>query len=33
MFFGKFGEATSPVVELGFPGNVLRAVVEYIVTD
>jgi hypothetical protein len=33
MFFGKFREAKSPIVDLGFEGNVLRAVVEYIVTD
>jgi BTB/POZ domain len=33
MFFGKFREAKSPVVNLAFQGIVLRAVVEYIVTD
>jgi BTB/POZ domain len=33
MFFGEFQEAKCPTVELGFQGNVLRAVVEYIVTD
>jgi BTB/POZ domain len=33
MFFSEFQEAKSPVVELGFQGNVLQAVVEYIVTD
>jgi BTB/POZ domain len=33
MLFSKFREATSPAVQLGFQGNVLRAVVEYIVTD
>jgi hypothetical protein len=33
MFFEEFREAKSPAVELGFQGNVLRAVVEYIVTD
>jgi BTB/POZ domain len=33
MFFGKFKEAKSPAIKLCFPSDVLRAVVEYIVTD
>ncbi|CAB9525945.1 expressed unknown protein [Seminavis robusta] len=33
MLLGKFQEASSPVVELGFKGIVLKSVVEYILTD
>ncbi|CAB9529584.1 expressed unknown protein [Seminavis robusta] len=33
MFLGKFREASSPVVQLDFQGNILMAVVEYILTD
>jgi BTB/POZ domain len=33
MFFGQFHEANSPAVQLGFHSSVLKAVVEYILTD
>jgi BTB/POZ domain len=33
MFFGEFNYVKCPTVELGFQSNLLRAVVEYIVTD
>ncbi|CAB9531273.1 expressed unknown protein [Seminavis robusta] len=33
MLLGKFQEASSPVVELGFKGGTLKAVVEYMLTD
>ncbi|CAB9510610.1 expressed unknown protein [Seminavis robusta] len=33
MLLGKFQESSSPVVELGFSGIVLKAVVEFVLTD
>ncbi|CAB9514149.1 expressed unknown protein [Seminavis robusta] len=33
MLLGKFQESSSPVVELGFSGSVLKAVVEFVLTD
>ncbi|CAB9516644.1 expressed unknown protein [Seminavis robusta] len=33
MLLGKFQEASLPIVELGFSGSVLMAVVEYALTD
>ncbi|CAB9508776.1 expressed unknown protein [Seminavis robusta] len=33
MLLGKFQEASSPVVDIGFQGGILRAIVEYILTD
>ncbi|CAB9510603.1 expressed unknown protein [Seminavis robusta] len=33
MLLGKFQESSSPFVELGFSGSVLKAVVEFVITD
>ncbi|CAB9516557.1 expressed unknown protein [Seminavis robusta] len=33
MLLGKFQEASSPAIELGFPGSVLKAVVEFVLTS
>ncbi|CAB9530724.1 BTB POZ domain containing [Seminavis robusta] len=33
MLLGKFQESSSAVIELGFPGNVLKGVVEFVLTN